>query len=198
MSIWWLLDQPGQARKTSLFPEISGDHGAVEIQPADIWHSTTADSGYGFTTLMSVNVVDDDEEPVHETLLLGSASTIYVSPSNIYVTFQTGQADLEDVYPPDSHRPRPDRVPRDWEVPGWLLNQFSMDEQGEYFSGGYHIVECSTLEARQANNVYILDQKLDVYGYLENWHRASRYTRRGSWAAVLPSDLQAGGPFVCH
>ena len=66
-------------------PRIYGDNGTVEIQPAEIWHSATPDNGYGFTTIMSINVVNDDEEPVHETLLLGSASTIYVSPSNIYV-----------------------------------------------------------------------------------------------------------------
>ena len=150
-------------------PRISGDHGAVEIQPADIWHSTTADNGYGFTTIMSVNVVDDDEEPVHETLLLGSASTIYVSPSNIYVTFPDWSSGSGRT---SIHRIHIDQGQIEYhatgEVPGWLLNQFSMDEQGEYFRVATTSWSVSTLEAQQSNNVYILDQNLDISGRLEN------------------------------
>ena len=94
-------------------PRIYGDDGTVEIQPAEIWHSATPDNGYGFTTIMSVNMVNDDEEPVHETLLLGSASTIYVSPSNIYVTFPDWSGGSgKTSYSPDSRRRRPDRVSR--------------------------------------------------------------------------------------
>ncbi len=112
-------------------PRIYGDNGTVEIQPAEIWHSVTPDNGYGFTTIMSVNVANDDEEPVHETLLLGSASTIYVSPSNIYVTFTDWFGGSEKT---SIHRIHIDEGRIEYhatgEVPGRLLNQFSMDEQG--------------------------------------------------------------------
>ena len=151
-------------------PRIHGDDGTVEIQPAEIWHSATPDNGYGFTTIMSVNVANDDEEPVHETLLLGSASTIYVSPSNIYVTFTDWSGESQST---SIHRIHIDEGQIEYhatgEVPGTLLNQFSMDEHGEYFrvatmtgyvsqSGG----------ATSGSHVYVLDQELDIAGRLEN------------------------------
>jgi len=150
-------------------PRIYGDGGTVEIQPAEIWHSETPDNGYGFTTIMSVNIMNDDEEPVHETLLLGSASTIYVSPSNIYVTFTDWSGDSTKT---GIHRIHIDEGQIEYhatgEVPGTLLNQFSMDESGEYFRVATNAWNASALEARQTNNVYVLDQNLDIYGRLEN------------------------------
>jgi inhibitor of cysteine peptidase len=150
-------------------PRIYGNNGAVEIQPAEIWHSETPDNGYGFTTIMSVNMVNDDEDPVHETLLLGSASTIYVSPSNIYVTFPDWSSGSGKT---SIHRIHIDEGQIEYhatgEIPGSLLNQFSMDEQGEYFRVATTAWNASTFEAQQSNNVYILDQKLDIYGRLEN------------------------------
>ena len=152
-------------------PRIYGDNGTVEIQPAEIWHSATPDNGYGFTTIMSVNMVNDDEEPVHETLLLGSASTIYVSPSNIYVTFPdwSGGSGKTRI-----HRIHIDEGQIEYhatgEVPGALLNQFSMDERGEYFRVATTAWNwnASNFEGRENNNVYVLDQKLDIFGRLEN------------------------------
>jgi hypothetical protein len=143
----------------------------AEIQPAEVWHSEAPDFGYGFTTIMSLNMVNDSEEPVHETLLLGSASTIYVSPNNIYVTFPdwSGGSGKTSI-----HRIHIDEGQIEYhatgQVPGSLLNQFSMDEQGEYFRVATTEWKwnVSSLEERQSNNVYVLDQKLDIYGRLEN------------------------------
>ncbi len=152
-------------------PRISGDNGTTETQPADIWHSEMPDNGYGFTTIMSVNMANDDEKPVHETLLLGSASTLYVSPSNIYVTFTDWSGGSERT---SIHRIHIDKGRIEYhatgDVPGRLLNQFSMDEHGEYFrvattignAWGWNRATGST------NNVYVLDQKLDIFGRLEN------------------------------
>jgi len=152
-------------------PRIYEDGGAVEIQPAEIWHSDTPDYGYGFTTIMSVNTVNDDEEPVHETLLLGGASTIYVSPSNIYVTFSNWSSEGEKT---DIHRIHINEGQIEYhaagEVPGSLLNQFSMDEQGAYFRVATTSWEwnASTFVGGQSNGVYVLDQNLDIYGRLQN------------------------------
>jgi len=150
-------------------PRIYEDGGTVEIQPAEIWHSDTPDYGYGFTTIMSVNTVNDDEEPVHETLLLGGASTIYVSPSNIYVTFSNWSSEGEKT---DIHRIHINEGQIEYhaagEVPGSLLNQFSMDENGGYLRVATTAWNASAFASQQSNNVYVLDQKLDIYGRLEN------------------------------
>ncbi|MBN2098918.1 MAG: beta-propeller domain-containing protein [Dehalococcoidia bacterium] len=150
-------------------PRISSDNSAVEIQPSEIWHSETPDNGYAFTTIVSVNMVNDDEEPVHETLVLGSASTIYVSPSNIYVTFTdwSGGSEMTSV-----HRIHIDEGRIEYhatgEVPGRLLNQFSMDEQGEYFRVATTIGYAWGGGTKSTSSVYVLDQSLDIYGRLEN------------------------------
>jgi uncharacterized secreted protein with C-terminal beta-propeller domain len=150
-------------------PRISGDNGTVEIQVAEIWHSPTPDNGYGFTTIMSVNIVNDDEEPVHETLLVGSASTIYVSPSNIYVTFPDWSGGSEKT---SIHRIHIDGGQIEYhatgQVPGRLLDQFSMDEKGEYFRVAATTGNAWGGDAGSTNNVYVLDQKLDIFGRLEN------------------------------
>jgi inhibitor of cysteine peptidase len=150
-------------------PRIYGDNGAVEIQPAEIWHSATPDNGYGFTTIMSVNMVNDDEEATHETLLLGGASTIYVSPSNIYVTFTDWSGGSEKT---SIHRIHIDGGRIEYhatgQVPGRLLDQFSMDEQGEYFRVAATTGNVWGGDTRSTNNVYVLDQKLDIFGRLEN------------------------------
>ena len=150
-------------------PRIYGDNGIAEIQPAEIWHSETPDNGYGFTTIMSVNVVNDDEDPVHQTLLLGSASTIYVSPNNIYVTFTNWSIGSEKT---SIHRIHIDEGRIEYhatgEVPGRLLNQFSMDENGEYFRVATTIGYAWDHVAKSTSNVFVLDQTLDIVGRLEN------------------------------
>jgi len=150
-------------------PRIYGDSGTVEIQPAEIWHSETPDNGYGFTTIMSVNIVNDGEGPVHEALLIGSASTIYVSPSNIYITFPDWADGSEET---SIHRIHIDEGQIEYqatgEVPGSLLNQFSMDERGEYFRVATTVGNWWSEDAEATNNVYVLDQNLDIFGRLEN------------------------------
>jgi uncharacterized secreted protein with C-terminal beta-propeller domain len=161
----WSTGQEGDME----LPRIYGDNGAVEIQPAEIWHSATPDNGYGFTTIMSVNMVNDDEEATHETLLLGGASTIYVSPSNIYVTFTDWSGGSERT---SIHRIHIDGGQIEYhatgQVPGRLLNQFSMDEQGEYFRVAATTGNVWGGDTGSTNNVYVLDQKLDIFSRLEN------------------------------
>ena len=54
------------------------------------------------------------------------------------------------------------------EVPGYLLNQFSMDEH----NGNFRLATTSQYNGRHAsfthNNVYVLDENLDLVGTLEN------------------------------
>ncbi len=150
-------------------PRIYSNNSSVEIQPAEIWHSATPDNGYGFTTIMSVNMANDDEEPVHETLLLGSASNMYVSPGNIYVTFTDWTEGAERT---SIHRIHIDEGRIEYratgEVPGRLLNQFSMDEHEGHFRVATTIGHAWDGDTRSTSNVYVLDQNLDVFGRLEN------------------------------
>ncbi len=152
-------------------PWIDADNGTVQIPAEEIWHSPSPDGPCSFTTIMSVNVADKETEAAHETLLLGGASTVYVSLSNIYVTFPTwsGASGGTSIHRLHINQGRID-YHATGDVPGSLLNQFSLDERGEYLRVATTVWNrnVSPAQARQTNNVYVLDQALDITGHLEN------------------------------
>jgi uncharacterized secreted protein with C-terminal beta-propeller domain len=131
------------------------------------------DYSYIFTTIMAVNIKKDAQDPVHETLLLGTASNLYVSMNNIYITVPGQRADVYDAEKTDVHRVSIDGGVIEYdgsgEVPGRPLNQFSMDEHQ-----GYLRMATTTGHVSRdglptsANHIYILDKGLDVVGQLED------------------------------
>jgi inhibitor of cysteine peptidase len=165
-------------------PGIYSDGTVTDVPASEIWHSDVPDYSYMFTTIMAVSLEDDDLEPAHQTLLVGAASGLYVSTANIYITFP-GQAveatAMTGVMPENFyctpkttiHRIHIDdgviELDGSGEVPGRLLNQFSMDEHQGFFrvattTDDYSREDGVTL----TNQVYILDDALDIVGRLEN------------------------------
>lgn len=148
--------------------------GSVEEIPAsEIWHSDIPDYSYIFTTIMAVNIKKDAQHPAHQTLLLGTASNLYVSMNNIYITFPSQRADAYDTRKTAVHRVNIGGGVIEYdgsgEVPGTPLNQFSMDEHQGYFrmatTTGHLSRDGLTTSA---NHVYILDKGLNVVGQLED------------------------------
>ena len=54
------------------------------------------------------------------------------------------------------------------EVPGYLLNQFSMDESGKYFRVATTMQSWIRGKSIQYNNVYVLDEDMNIVGKLED------------------------------
>jgi uncharacterized secreted protein with C-terminal beta-propeller domain len=54
------------------------------------------------------------------------------------------------------------------EIPGWVLNQFSMDEYQGYFRVATTTGNVWGGETASANQVYVLDQQLDIIGQLKD------------------------------
>jgi uncharacterized secreted protein with C-terminal beta-propeller domain len=145
----------------------------AEVVPAtEIYYSDVPDRLDTYTHVTAINLLDDLKEPTHKTFLLGWASTTYVSQNNIYMTFSsyggayTGQRTIV-------HRIRIEdgniEDATSGEVPGYVLNQFSMDEYNGYFRVATTTGEVSRLEeATSENHVYILDSNLNTVGKLEN------------------------------
>jgi len=146
--------------------------GAYRIIPAtDIYYSNIADCGYIFTTIVAVNVFEDAQEPADETILSGWTTNIYVSLENIYLAIGYGDATiLHRIYIENGEI----SIASDGEVPGYVLDQFSMDEHADYF----RIATTSQITSspgepswrllNQQNNVYTLNMDLDMVGKLEN------------------------------
>jgi uncharacterized secreted protein with C-terminal beta-propeller domain len=153
-------------------PKIGSGSNETEIQATDIYYSNVSDYYYMYTTVMAINTQNDDQEPTYETILLGASSNVYVSLNNIYLTFPVWGTDIwgRDVW--DSQKTSIHRIHIDGaeikpvatgEVPGMVLNQFSMDEYEGYFR-----VATTTHGETSRNNVYVLNMGLNITGSLEN------------------------------
>ncbi len=163
-------------------PKIYSNGEVNEIKATEIYHSSVSDYYNIYTTLLAINTQDDAQEPTSKTILLGSASSMYVSMNNIYITFQGYIG--EQIMPNPRKGMSPTSVPV-WgttihkvriengdveigpsgSVIGNVLNQFSMDEYNGYF----RIATTNWEQAGPQNNVYILDMDLNIVGRLENF-----------------------------
>ncbi len=138
-------------------PEIYSEGECKVIPATEIYYSDIADYEYTFTTILAVNVREDGQEPTDETVLSGWTTNMYVSLENIYLAI--GYRDKTIL-----HRIHIENgeisYDADGEVPGRVLNQFSMDEHKSYFR------IATTLDRK--SNVYILNMDLEIVGMLES------------------------------
>ena len=157
-------------------PRIQEEDDTEVIQATDIYYCDLSDSSYTFTTIAAININNDSQEPTHETIVLGATSGIYVSQSNIYVTFPNYSYQEGETMKTAIQRIKIDEqaitIEASGEVPGYVLNQFSMDEYNDYFrvATTVHNWNLRTFAAEETtrNNVYVLDMKLNIVGKLED------------------------------
>jgi len=151
-------------------PKIGSGSNETEIQATDIYYSDVADYYYMYTTIVAINTQNDGQEPTSETILLGASSNLYVSADNIYLTFPVWGTDILRRDGWDSQRTSVHRIhiegdkiepAASGEVPGMVLNQFSMDEYDGYFR-----VATTTYGQTTQNNVYVLNMALNITGSL--------------------------------
>jgi len=125
---------------------------ATEIYYSDIPHYE-----YVFTTIVAVNICEDEQEPSCETILSGYTTNVYVSLENVYLAVgYSGKTVLHRIHVENDEI----SYVADGQVPGTVLNQFSMDEHDGYFR------VATTLHRK--NNVYVLNMDLEIVGRLED------------------------------
>jgi inhibitor of cysteine peptidase len=157
--------------ETDVFlPRVHSNNETEVISADEIYYYNFSDTSYSFTTI-------DAQEPVHETILLGSTSTIYVSQNNIYLTFTDYTWQENETTKTTIQRIKIDKqaitFAAQGEVPGYVLNQFSMDEHNGYFriattTDNFGWRTFAESEVTSKNNVYVLDMNLNVVGKLED------------------------------
>ena len=145
--VYWLMNEVP-------LPQIQFRNLTEEVPATQVYHLNISDSYYTFTTIMAVNTQNDTEDPTHKTFLLPTGG-MYVSQSNIYITYSAGKT---FIYRIQIEGGEIECVAKG-EVPGRVLNQFAMDEYGDYFR-----VATTT----SSNNVYVLDMNLTIVGSLED------------------------------
>lgn len=123
-------------------------------------------------TILAAIPVDDPDGEIQEEVVIGAYGTVYASPENMYIAeprynynwWYEESGNSEETY---IHKFGLDGVNIDYQgvgtVPGTVLNQFSMDESGEYF----RIATTNGWWEGASNNVYVLDGELDLVGSLE-------------------------------
>jgi inhibitor of cysteine peptidase len=178
---------------TVLLPTVFSGQQASTIAPTNIYYVNTSDSGYMYTTIMALNIENSQEQAVSTTILMGNAGSIYVSPSNIYLTdevstyqstsntaTQTGTIIMPMPIMPVQLYSQGTEIYRiaisgssfklaaAGNVTGTVMNQYSMDEYNGYFRIATTSYDYSSTTSTQENNLYVLDSNLQVAGKLEN------------------------------
>ncbi len=165
-------ESPVWVRDDIVLPEVRSGS-AAPVQP-DVYHPKTPMQNYVFYTASAFSVRKDTGTPDAETFLLGYDTTLFASQENLYIGYRnTGPAYSEGIRDQTIiHRFAIKRGAIDYqamgEVPGHLLNQFSLDEH----AGNLRVattVEGWTREGSiQYNNVYVLDPSMKTIGTLEH------------------------------
>jgi inhibitor of cysteine peptidase len=111
-------------------PKLAMNGNTAEVPASEIYYANTTDNYFVFTTIAALNIQDTTETPSYKTLTLGGTSTIYVSLNNIYITFPEQDKTLIYRVHIENSIINPEVK---GEVPGSVLNQYSMDEYNGYF-----------------------------------------------------------------
>jgi uncharacterized secreted protein with C-terminal beta-propeller domain len=163
--IYFVASKPAYAdNDTLLLPEIVMDGKAMEIPPTEIRYFNGTEQRYQYTTFVAINIQNTTEAPTYLTTLLGVTSNIYVSPENMYVTFQDwywgGNTTIYRIHLQASNM----TVEARGKIPGQERNQYSMDEYGDYF----RIQTQTWSDGVSSTSVYVLDMNLSIVGNLSN------------------------------
>ncbi|MCW4046076.1 MAG: beta-propeller domain-containing protein [Candidatus Bathyarchaeota archaeon] len=142
---------------------------ASQITAEQVYYAESVDNYFTFTTFIGLNILDNTQQPTNITVMMGGTSAMYVSMDNIYVTYSTwNDGQYTSIY-----RVRVDGSELKFEakgsIPGYVLNQYSMDEYNGYFR-----VATTWEKTTQMNNVYVLNMNMSQVGKLENLAEGER------------------------
>ncbi len=166
-----LINQPAITYQSNVtIPTIYYPDRAEPVPPTEIFYANITDNFNAYINVLAVNILDDQEEPNEKSYLLGYASTMYVSQNNMYITYSTYDRQIQGT---KVHRISIDEGHIEYEasgeVPGYVLNQFSMDEFNHYFRIATTTGDVWAWgESASRSHVYVLDMSLDTIGALED------------------------------
>ncbi len=147
--------------------------GKKEITIRNIRAPQVPPENYVFYTLSSFNI-HNDARPTAESFLLGRDSTLYVSPGNVYIAYKnqgsipgSGPIQQESIVHRFSIKDGKISYKSTGIFPGYLLNQFSLDE----FEGNLRVattIDETGVRGGRSNGVYVLDPNMVVIGSLDH------------------------------
>lgn len=138
-------------------PVIWNDDKPHTIGSTEIGYFDESSSYYKLILILALNLQSEDLG--YAAYLMDTSHSMYVSLKNIYLTRSSYYSGNTTIHKISITRNRISYV-CSAEVPGRILNQFSMDEYKKYF-------RIATQKWNSGTNVYVLDKKLNLIGKLE-------------------------------
>jgi len=163
--VYAVVSQPATVYNNAVtLPAIYNGKSESAIAPTSVYYTDMVQpSYYTFTSFFGINVLDDAQTPTNLTVMMGGASTMYVSQNNMYVTYPTwtdgGQ--FTSIYRVSVNGTQL-TFEAQGSVPGYTINQYSMDEYNSYFR-----IATNWQNETQMNNIYVLNSNLSIVGKLE-------------------------------
>ena len=133
------------------------------VEAEDVWYPNVTRGWLSYHTITALNVQNPDAEVNAETFLLDEGTSLYVSLENLYIVsynWSEGSV-ITKIGIEDGGI----TFKANGTVPGYVLNQFSMDEHDGYFR--IATTNWGWRNRQQGNNVYVLDEALNTVGTLE-------------------------------
>lgn len=130
-----------------------------------------------FLSILSMSLGDNGSS-LQKRVIAGNSDNVYASSENLYASTTNYEYDLypyesetDDVIHTTIHKFRLNGNAVEYlasaDVPGTVLNQFSMDESKGYFRIATTVGHVTREGSGSTNNVYILDPALNIVGSLE-------------------------------
>ena len=157
-------------------PQIRVDGETANISAESIHYVDIPERLDTMTHILSVDL--DTKEITQESYLLGSSHTMYMSADNLFLVYTKytydyplfrggGNEDTTII-----HKIAIDQGDISYtaqgEVPGRILNQFSMDEYDGFFRIATTIGHSWSSDTQSTNNIYILDEALQRISEIED------------------------------
>jgi uncharacterized secreted protein with C-terminal beta-propeller domain len=165
--IYWIEDY-----QEVILPRIYVDDRIVKLPATEIHYSSeSVDMPESYSIIAAVNIRFENVETEYKVLLTGYATNMYVSQKNMYITMPHGDwwHDKETTIIHGIAIKGPNiTFETSGVVPGRILNQFSMDEHKGFFRIATTNGQVMRGRETSSNNVYVLNEDLDIVGLLEN------------------------------
>jgi uncharacterized secreted protein with C-terminal beta-propeller domain len=181
------FDSSGNA--TGVMPTLIENGVKITVPPSSVYYTPNRSQISYYTMVVSVDMSNGNEKTL--SVLTGPSSTIYVSTSNIYVVYTNYQEWYADNIPGDvftggvitstslqqaanstifraSYSGGNVTVEAVGSVPGTVLNQFSLDEYGNYFRVATSRFATIGGAATVSDDVYVLNMNMSQVAALRN------------------------------
>ncbi len=191
--LYAVIQQPSyrfdiKGNATGVMPSVTENGVKATLQPSSVYYTPSRVQISYYTMVISMSMSTGKESTL--SVLTGPSSTTYVSTSNIYVVYNNYQEFYADSIPGDiytgglisssdvqsqnstifrgTYSNGTVKVTGVGSVPGTVLNQFSLDEYGNYFRVATSRSAAIAGAYTRSDDVYVLGQNMSQVAALRN------------------------------